>query len=139
MADTDKKRRSLKNDETRLVSFDEMTPTEKTTWYAERASEARELDDKAKASKRTQDVNNAIYKAKRFQSDIGLLPKTMVGDPSTFSDDYKKQASEKRREEPKPNSKYGMDIPRNIKPYAKGGSVRGDGCAQRGKTKGRML
>ena len=25
------------------------------------------------------------------------------------------------------------------KGYAKGGSVRGDGCAQRGKTKGRMV
>jgi hypothetical protein len=138
MADTDKKRRLLKHDETRLVSFDEMTPTEKTTWYAERASEARDLDDKAKASKRTQDVNNAIYKVKRFQSDIGLLPKTMVGDPSTFSDDYKKQAAEKRREEPKPNSKYGVDIPRKIKTYAKGGSVRGGGCERRGKTKGTM-
>jgi hypothetical protein len=26
-----------------------------------------------------------------------------------------------------------------VKKYAKGGSVRGDGCAQRGKTKGRMI
>jgi len=27
----------------------------------------------------------------------------------------------------------------NVKSYAKGGSVRGDGCAQRGKTKGRYI
>ena len=27
----------------------------------------------------------------------------------------------------------------NVKSYAKGGSVRGDGCAQRGKTRGRVL
>jgi hypothetical protein len=27
----------------------------------------------------------------------------------------------------------------SIKGYAKGGSVRGDGCAQRGHTKGRMV
>lgn len=26
-----------------------------------------------------------------------------------------------------------------VKKYAKGGMVRGDGCAQRGKTKGRMV
>jgi hypothetical protein len=26
-----------------------------------------------------------------------------------------------------------------VKAYAKGGSVRGDGCATKGKTKGRML
>ena len=26
-----------------------------------------------------------------------------------------------------------------VKSYAKGGSVRGDGCAQRGKTKGRYI
>jgi len=33
----------------------------------------------------------------------------------------------------------GMKSGGNVKAYAKGGSVRGDGCAQRGKTKGRFI
>lgn len=37
-----------------------------------------------------------------------------------------------------PPPKKGIKAKQKPKAYAKGGSVRGDGCATRGKTKGKM-
>lgn len=65
--------------------------------------------------------------AKR-EADAGLTPKEAP----------KEQPKETPKDKPKPKPKRTM-TQAEFSGYAKGGMVRGDGCAVKGKTKGRMV
>jgi hypothetical protein len=56
------------------------------------------------------------------------------GIDGTIPPEIRDQLMERRREKMSPMAHGGM-----AKGYAKGGSVRGGGCEQRGKTKGRFV
>lgn len=136
-------RKPLASDETRTIKFKDMTPTEKSEWYAKRASEARKLDEEAGPRRPVRDavVGSLDAVARTFAArpnDVGRMPL------SSDKEGLRRRAAELRKEEPKDNVFYGVDVPRKIKdvdakPFKNGGHVkRGCGLAKKGYGKGTM-
>jgi hypothetical protein len=70
-----------------------------------------------------------------IEGEKGTMSRLMPTMAKSSRDDMR--AAKELRESVSPKAREGEAY--NEAGYAKGGSVRGDGCAKRGKTKGRMV
>jgi len=94
---------------------------------------ARPMDD----SDTEADLQEMLERARKARMDMGLTPSRDV-EERAMEEAARERADEQMREA------YEAAPRRSMGTYAKGGSVssaskRADGCAQRGKTKGRMV
>lgn len=146
-------KKPLADNETRMARWDQMTPAEKARVRAKEkaALEKAESERERPLSSRIMDTATRLFGTSAAAKASAESAARDKGERESRYQAAKRAASQSDKDRSQPLNLYGVDRVLktdgkkkggSVKGYAKGGSTaskRADGCAKRGRTRGKMI